>query len=175
MRHYTEVDLLELCYLPPSEMVPVRAHLSECADCTLRYDGLQRKLRSAATVGCPKIEEKPQTYWDRQRFAVMRKVQGKPIPQSHRISNSVRVAAAALVLIASTALIYRASTPVREPEPASVMSTLPQTEVDAAAEVLQELRAVNDPWGSEELSEFRGIVEWESWTADPEDVVRGES
>lgn len=179
MNHYTEVDLLEVHYLPRTELVPVHQHLSSCAECMSRYDTLQKKLRASVGVSCSRIEEKPQTFWDRQRFSIMRKIQAQP-RQAARPSRSFGwvALAASLIIVASLVLILRESPSAGmpgsvAPDIVSVEAGERLPEIDAAADVFQELRAVNDPWNSDELSPFRGAVEWETWTTEPAGTAGG--
>jgi hypothetical protein len=179
VKHYTEADLLELYYLPPAEVIPIRVHLAECGPCALRYHGLQRKLQGAATIGCSGADEKPQSFWDRQRFSVMRKIQNRP-KTARRLRPGVAIAAAVAVplLIISTLGVSRwltndSLTPTVAPAVVAIESA--PAGADVTAEILQDLRAVNDPWSSDELRPFREVVEWESWAADPEPDSGGES
>lgn len=179
MKHYSEVDLLEVHYLPAAELVPVHKHLSSCPECMSRYDTLQKKLRASIGASCGRIEQKPQTFWDRQRFSIMRKIQEQPrqISRPSRSYAWVGIAAALIIVVALALILGQdPSAGMRgsaAPEVATVESQEPLPEIDAAADVFQELRAVNDPWSSDELSGFRGAVEWETWTTEPARAAGG--
>ncbi len=179
MKHYTEVDLLEVHYLPAEALMPVHKHLSSCPECMSRYDSLQKKLRTAARLPCSLVDQKPATFWDRQRFSIMRKIQARPAqaPAINTPPRSWIAAAAAMVVVASIVLVLTtrpdAGMAPSNESIALVQTIAPETEIDAAADVFQELRAVNDPWNSDELSPFRGAVEWETWTAESPATPRG--
>lgn len=176
MRHYSEAELLELFYLPPADFLPMRVHMAECEECTLRYHGLQKKLQPPP---CETHSEKEATFWDRQRFSIMRKIQAheSAAPQRQFPMRYIAAAAAVVLLLVSGILIFR---PAIDPSAADVSPALSaaadeEPPVDPAAEIFQELRAVNDPWSSEELEPFRDVVEWESWAVEQAPATRGES
>ncbi|HUF16650.1 MAG TPA: hypothetical protein VMS12_01255 [Thermoanaerobaculia bacterium] len=178
MKHYTEVDLLEVHYLPPEALIPVHKHLSACRECMSKYDSLQKKLRSSAEVSCSRIEQKPATFWDRQRFSIMRKIQSHPrqVARKPAIGKLLAVAAMLLIMVSGVVLVREYSAADPAPQGASdvlVEQKQAEPDIDAAADVFQELRALNDPWSSEELSPFRGAVEWETWTTEPASDPRG--
>jgi hypothetical protein len=91
-QHFSEADLLETYYTQPGESLPVMMHLADCSDCAARYERLERKLRSLSSCE----HDKPETFWARQRIAVMRKIDAR----RDRSSFGARfAAAAALVLV----------------------------------------------------------------------------
>ena len=67
-KHYSEAELLETYYTQPGESMPVMMHLASCTDCAARYERLERKLRNLASCA---VDEKPQTFWTRQRMLIM--------------------------------------------------------------------------------------------------------
>jgi hypothetical protein len=150
--HFTEADLLETYYMQPGESMPVMMHLASCTDCASRYERLERKLREAAA--CP--AEKPETFWSRQRHAIMRRLPAAP----HRVRAGAiaRVAAAALlVFLSGGVILYREMKPAR-PAPAPQTTT-----VAAKAAAVEEMHDPINPWESDELKDFHEMVQWESW------------
>ena len=150
MKHYSEADLLETYYMQPGASLPVMMHLADCSDCAARYERLDRKIRGVAS-SCH--TEQPESFWSRQRHAIMHRVQQQP-----RVSRTRRLAAAALlVTVLGGALAgYRAT------------SERPQQRPQAAQAVVVTTPSVPaDPWESEQLDEFRSMVAWESWEGEP--------
>ena len=149
-KHYSEAELLETYYMMPDQSVPVMQHLRGCEECIARYNRLEQKLRAAAA--CPTM---PVTFWSFQRGSIMRRVdkQRSATSQSPR---TWRVAAAAmLAFFLGGAVVYETVKPA--PRPAVAATTAAAV---PAAEA-EELTA--DPWQSDELKDFRAVVEWESW------------
>ena len=139
--HYSEADLLETYYMQPGASMPVMMHLADCTDCAARYERLEKKVRG---LGACAHDDKPDTFWARQRIAVMRK-----LPRNASMTRTVRVAAAALLV--ATLGGWMASRTREVPAPAV------QTEITV------QVTTPADPWESEELDEFRSLVAWESW------------
>ena len=139
-QHFTEADLLETYYTKPGESMPVMMHLADCADCAARYERLERKMRGLRE--CPH-EEKPDTFWVRQRMQIMRKIDARRT----RRTSFARVAAAAAIVLGVTATV----TFDRAKEPATV--TVPVVEESS-------------PWQSDALNDYSSMVEWESWVKD---------
>ncbi|MFL6248435.1 MAG: hypothetical protein ACJ74H_20600 [Thermoanaerobaculia bacterium] len=137
-QHYSEADLLETYYMQPGASMPVMMHLADCTDCAARYERLEKKVRGLAACA---HDEKPDTFWARQRIAVMRK-----LPR-HSSARTMRIAAAALLV--ATLGGWLAS---RQTEPAPVQQ-----------EITVQVTTPDDPWDSEELGEYRSLVAWESW------------
>ena len=149
--HFSEADLLETYYLQPGESMPVMMHLAVCDECASKYARLERKLREAAA--CP---TKPETFWSRQRLSIMRRIAARPAKIA-RIGAAARIAAAAtLAFVLGGAVVYHQTKPV--PAPA-------QTATTAAAKTpnVDEMHVAINPWESDELKEFHGVVQWESW------------
>jgi anti-sigma factor RsiW len=141
-QHFTEADLLETYYTKPGESMPVMMHLADCPDCAARYERLERKMRGLRE--CPH-EEKPETFWARQRLSVMRKIDARRA----RRGMVGRLAAAAIVVLAvTTPLVWdRVDEPVSHP----VVETVAPAPPD------------DSPWASEELNDYSSMVAWESW------------
>ena len=154
--HYTEADLLETYYTKPGESMPVMMHLASCSECAARYERLERKMREAAA--CP--NEKPDSFWARQRISIMRKVHGMEKPHA-RSAGPARIAAAAvLAFLLGGAVVYEVT---RHQEEKTVTATHASA---AAVKSADDVQLPRDPWQSEELQEFRPIVEWESWMSE---------
>ena len=145
-QHYSEADLLETYYTQPGQSMPVMMHLADCADCAARYERLERKVRSLAACH----DDKPETFWTRQRMLITRRIAGRP---SH-VARVTRVAAAAALVVAlgGVATWKQLDTP----------TPLPVTPVAATA-ATAELTVSADPWESEQLDDFQSLVAWESW------------
>lgn len=145
-RHYSEADLLETYYVQPGASMPVMMHLADCTDCAARYEKLEKKVRGLAACG---HDEKPDTFWARQRIAVMRK-----LPRDAAATRATRIAAAAL-LVATLGgwMTWRSN---EQP----VIATAP---VVASEEITVQVTSSTDPWDSEELDEYGSLVAWESW------------
>lgn len=142
--HYSEADLLETYYTQPGASMPVMMHLADCADCASRYERLEKKVRALSSCA---HDEKPETFWSRQRLSVLRRIHAQRPSTTARIT---RVAAAAALVVALGGWFTS-----RQPD-------RPVAEV-APAEVSIQVTTSPDPWESDELSEFHSIVAWESW------------
>jgi anti-sigma factor RsiW len=147
-QHYSEADLLETYYMQPGASMPVMMHLADCSDCASRYERLEKKVRGLSACA---HDDKPDTFWARQRFSVMRKL-GAQRPSHARIA---RVAAAA-VLVAALGGWFTS----RQVDPPAATRVVSSTQ---APEIAIQVTTPADPWDSEELDEFQSIVAWESW------------
>jgi anti-sigma factor RsiW len=156
--HFSEADLLETYYMKPGESLPVMMHLADCADCAANYERLETKMRSLRS--CHR-DEKPETFWARQRISVMRKIDARRERRASfsRIAPIARIAAAAMLVLLLGALV----TWERGDAPAPVQSV--QSVQTAALEETTTLdaTATADPWASEELNDYSSMVAWESW------------
>lgn len=155
-QHYSEADLLETYYTQPGDSMPVMMHLADCSECAARYERLERKLRGVAACH----DEKPETFWARQRISIMRKVGAQP---TRRPRVAGIAAAAALTLVLGGLVTWKAvdessSRPVVETRPTTVTASLD----DSKTRRLED-SAPADPWQSEELKDFQSMVAWESW------------
>jgi len=168
MKHYSEADLLETYYMQPGESMPVMLHLAGCSDCAARYERLERKLREAAT--CQHHREKPESFWSRQRRTIMLSISSY---RERRISAARTwrtVAAAVLSFFLGGAVMYEAVKP-QPPAPHPVTTTRQAARESAPADDPQlkpgsDDLLTHDAWQSDELRQFHGVVEWESWTPD---------
>ena len=158
--HYTEADLLETYYMKPGESMPVMMHLADCADCAARYERLEKKMHSLRECAHDK-QQKPETFWVRQRISVMRKIDAKR-ERSASFARVARVAAAAMLVLVIGALV----TWDRVDESAS----RPVVETAAATSVPLDDSSTRDlddsPWESDELNDYSSMVAWESWVED---------
>ena len=150
--HYSEADLLETYYTQPGQSMPVMMHLASCSECARRYDRLDRKLREAAA--CP--DEKPETFWSRQRLSIMRRIAGRH--DAVRVKPAAKVAAAALLaFISGAAVMYH------ELQPAKSAAAPAKSAVAAKAPSVDDMHAPINPWQSDELKSYHEVVQWESW------------
>ena len=152
--HYSEADLLETYYTQPGESLPVMMHLADCSECASRYERIERKVRSLGACG---HDEKPDTFWARQRISIMRRVNR----QTHT-SSIARVAAAAVLALVLGGVVVsnRDDVPTPVQKPAVLTAT---TAVSTESAIAKQSDDATDPWQSEELKEFGSMVEWESW------------
>jgi hypothetical protein len=165
MNHLSDEELIEFHYFGEGE---AEGHLRTCPGCNGRYESLRRRLTAAAAEEMAGATDRPDTFWARQRFSVMRRIAaGAPETSLPARTQRWAVAAAAMVLVSSF-LLYRSSAssvlPTVAPVATVAAAPTPRTAENPAGEVFQEIRALNDPWESDELKPFRGAVEWESWT-----------
>ncbi|HUR82926.1 MAG TPA: hypothetical protein VM733_19350 [Thermoanaerobaculia bacterium] len=154
--HFSEADLLETYYTRPGQSLPVMMHLADCAECAARYERLESKMRGLSS--CHRDDEKPETFWARQRISVMRKIDRRR-ERSAAIARVTRVAAAAmLVMVLSGLLMWkRADAPATRP----VVNVVQTAAIDDAA--AQRNLDDSNPWQSEELKDYSSMVDWESW------------
>lgn len=147
-QHYSEADLLETYYMQPGASMPVMMHLADCTDCAMRYERLETKVRGLSSCA---HDEKPETFWARQRIAVMHKI---GVKQRSTTARTLRVAASA-VLVAALGGWMTSRQFTETPTTPAVVNRAPEITVQVTSPV--------DPWESEELDEFHSIVAWESW------------
>ena len=156
MKHYSEADLLETYYTQPGDSMPVMMHLADCTDCAARYERLERKIRGLGACE----QDKPETFWARQRMLVMRRIDTRHSPRFSHLA-----AAAALVLVLGGVITWNE---VSESQSRTVSE--PAT-VTASAETVNTVS--DDPWQSDELKDYQSMVAWESWV--DSDTKNGES
>lgn len=164
MKHYSEVELLELYYIPGAA-TKAYLHVAECESCRGTYDRLEKKLRSAAS-SCDGVEQKPDSFWSRQRLTIMRDV-SRAAP-ARRVHSRYLAAAAAAIVITISGVVWNFNQSnltnelARIESRSAVLISSSQERADAE---------FTDPWDSEQLGEFRSVIEWESWVPSS----RGES
>jgi anti-sigma factor RsiW len=147
MKHFSEAELLETHYTQPGESMPVMLHLASCTECAAKYERLEKKLRGLTSCA----SEKPQTFWTRQRMLIMRGVE-KQRSRGESAARTWRVAAAAvLAFILGGSVVYET---VKPAPPPPVVIAQPQPKVEDPT---------HDAWQSDELRDFHGIVQWETW------------
>ena len=141
--------------MQPGQSMPVMMHLAECSECAARYARLERKLREAASCEV----EKPDTFWMQQRLSIMRKVAARPMQLTRAGRAFALAAAAAIAFVLGGLVVYKTLDPAIESGPVATIST----QQASPTPVVEELQVAGDPWQSEELEDFRSVVEWESW------------
>lgn len=165
-RHYSEADLLETYYMQPGQSMPVMMHLAECSDCAARYERLELKLREAASCHT----SQPETFWSRQRHTIMRSIRVRR-ERSVVAVRAWRIAAAAiLAFLIGGAVVFET---VKPSPPEIQTTTIAKTatrkkppSVEPAPKTPPEDLLLHDAWQSDELRQFHGVVQWESWTPD---------
>lgn len=159
-KHYSEADLLETYYTQPGESMPVMMHLASCTECAARYEKLDRKLREAAACHT----ERPATFWARQRLSIMKSIGARTAAAAHSVRPWRVAAAAVLAFLLGGALVYETVQPKLH-KPAVYVAAPAQTSTAAPANDGEDLQPPRDPWESDELQDFHGVVQWESWVA----------
>ncbi|HET7712837.1 MAG TPA: hypothetical protein VFL80_12965 [Thermoanaerobaculia bacterium] len=153
--HYSEADLLETYYLKPGESMPVMMHLASCGECAARYERLERKLRETSCHS----DQRPDTFWTRQRLSIMRRI-ARDGRRPAILGRTARIAAAAaLAFFMGGAVVFKVLEPALDAPPAVITTAQNETPSPLA----DEAAIPSDPWQSDELDEFRPVVEWESW------------
>lgn len=158
--HFSEADLLETYYTQPGESMPVMMHLADCSECAARYERLERKVRA---LGACAHGEKPETFWARQRLAVMRKIDARR-DRTTSASRVLRIAAAAVLVLMLGALITWNR--VDNSSSRQVAEEVTLTASSAPLEDPTTRRLDDSPWASDELKEYSSMVAWESWVED---------
>jgi anti-sigma factor RsiW len=151
MKHFSEAELLETYYTQPGESMPVMMHLASCTECAARYERLERKLRNLASCA---VDEKPQTFWTRQRMLIMRGIDAHK-QRGESAARTWRVAAAAVLAFVLGGTVVYETVDAPKPAPQIIVHTQPKTPVEEPV--------VHDAWQSEELRDFHGMVQWETW------------
>src|SRR5438132_13089980 len=156
-KHYSEADLLETYYMQPGQSMPVMMHRADCAECRAKYERLERKLREAAACNV----ERPATFWARQRLSIMRRIDSQRA-QGDVVNRTLRVAAAALLaFFLGGAVVYKVVEPALKRQPVVISN-----HATPAPSIPDELQVPRDPWQSDELQDFHGVVQWESWVSE---------
>jgi anti-sigma factor RsiW len=148
-QHFSEADLLETYYMRPGESMPVMMHLADCDECAARYERLAGKLQSLRSCA---HDEKPETFWARQRLSVMRRIDARRSPRVRQYA-----AAAALVVALGGLATWQS---IDKPTPEGVIAT---PAVSAPLDTAAATTLDESPWASEELDDYSSIVAWESW------------
>ena len=160
-QHYSEADLLETYYTQPGESMPVMMHLADCGECAARYDRLEGKVRALGACG---HDEKPETFWARQRISIMRRIDGRR-DRSTMIARTRRLAAAAVLTLVAAGVITWSYE--RDLAPSAAPPETRQATVTASLQETQTRQTTPsvaiDPWESDELRDFQSVVAWESW------------
>ena len=162
MRHYDELELLEAAYLPATEASAIESHVSSCAICAARRKTVEQTMDRSRRQLDQVVDSKPESFWKRQQLAVSRAALAEAHERRHRAPRLA--AAAALLMVLSGVLAYQ-----HRPVPVAVVATTTMTETTIATQTalveptisIQE--ATTDPWESDQLKDYQGLVEWESW------------
>lgn len=158
-KHFSEADLLETYYTQPGESMPVMMHLADCEECAARYERLERKIRGTRGACHNDVDEKPDTFWTRQRLSIMRRVENEK-RQRLTLGQTMRIAAAAaLAFILGGIATYRTIEPGQKTDTVAVVTAAKTPSVTASTDTTMPA----DPWESEELDDYQSMVDWESW------------
>ena len=164
-KHFSEAELLETYYTQPGESMPVMMHLASCADCAARYERLEGKLRNLASCA---VDEKQPTFWTRQRMLIMRGIDARK-QRGESVGRTWRVAAAAVLAFALGGTVVYETVEPRAMKPPVIAQTHTQPAAPADEPV------VHDAWQSEELRDFHGMVQWETWDDTKTEARKGSS
>jgi hypothetical protein len=157
--HYSEADLLETYYMQPGESMSVMMHLADCVDCAGRYERIERKVRGLAACD---HDEKPETFWVRQRMSILRRV-GSRAPEAGHWPRTLRVAAAAVLFLILGGIVTSKRLQLVQPVAPAPVVVQTATAVSNEPALTRPAEDTTDPWQSDELKEFGSMVEWESW------------
>lgn len=181
MRHLTTETLVEGILLGESGETESR-HLGRCADCRRRLESIRSRLDESAGRFDRRVDDQPETFWERQRMAITRSI-GRKRPSRFPSRIALRralLAAAALTLtiVGGAALFEGVIRKSVEPRLATTTqpSVVESTETEAAAPLTGiSTDSSYDPWAAEELAEFQDVVAWESWLAEEAEPAGGTS
>jgi len=166
MKHYSEAELLETYYTQPGESMPVMMHLASCSDCAARYERLEAKLRGLAACDVRDIDDKPQTFWTRQRMLIVRGIDAR----RHHGESAARVwrvaAAAVFAFVLGGTVVYKTFDTPKPAQQQIVVQAAPPKAEDPVA---------HDAWQSDELRDFHGMVQWETWDDAKTQAPKGSS
>jgi hypothetical protein len=165
--HYSEADLLETYYMQPGESMPVMMHLANCGDCAARYERLEKKLHDAASCHTD-IDDRPETFWSRQRHTIMHSIAARRVRGIAAVRTWRAAAAAILAFVLGGAVVYESIKPEAYVQRAELTERA-RSALDRSAQALADETILHDPWQSDQLRDFHGVVAWESWEdANPE-------
>lgn len=162
MKHYSEIDLVELHYLG-DEAAEMRAHVDACDECAARFRAISSSLADSAAK---QRTEVPEFFWARQKHAILRRVATERHPWWRKPVARFSVAAGFALFIGAAWLVVASRQTVQiNPGPAAVTQTasaaVDPTAIDPAA--AGDFDPSDDPWASDELAPLRDVVAWESW------------
>jgi hypothetical protein len=164
MKHYSEADLLETYYMQPGQSMPVMMHLAECTDCAARYERLEAKLRQSASCHT----SQPDTFWSRQRHTIMRTIRTRRDRSVVATRAWRTAAAAALAFLLGGAVVFETIKPSASNAKTTTVTDAKATNkppiVEPGPKTPPEDLLLHDAWQSDELRQFHGVVQWESWT-----------
>ena len=64
MSHYSEIDMMELYYLPDSSPEAGR-HISGCRECSVLWAVVERRVARAAAAHRDEVDAMPESFWHR--------------------------------------------------------------------------------------------------------------
>jgi hypothetical protein len=161
MTHYGDIDLIDLYYLG-DEAAEMRQHVDACAECAGKYRALSASLAASAARQRPDM---PESFWARQKHAILRRVAAERRPWWQKPVMRFSVAAGfALVIAGGWLMVARQQTAPLQPHPVVTQTAAAAVDPQPAdSAILGEFDAGADPWASDELEPLRGVVAWESW------------
>jgi hypothetical protein len=161
MSHYSEIDMMELYYLPDSSPEGVR-HVAECHECAVRWAALEAKIAKAAEAHRDRVDALPESFWQRQRLQIDRTIDAQAGARRNR-GRLFSIAAAILVAFIAGALMLQRSIGIPSHDPAPVVQTATGTTAATVGDDSLDVLQASDPWESEQLNSYQDVVEWESW------------
>lgn len=162
MKHFDELELLDAFYLPDSAPEQMQ-HVGQCGECAARFAALSRELRQSAAELDAHLDAKPETFWTRQRLAIVRDLDGGARRAQVAAWRRFAVAASFFAVLGTALLVHPRPQVTHAPAPVTRTVTA-ATPRDAAA--VDVVAASDDPWQSDELSAYHDVVQWESWSDD---------
>lgn len=155
MKHLDAADIVELMLVDESDE-DKRRHLVDCASCTDASADVKTLLDSQKSEHRAAVAAMPETFWSRQRFAATR-----AIARRRRRAIVARLSTAAALIAAVVAGAMFSSN-----DPATTAPPQQPQIAQAAAELTPPDLVAEDPWESEQLSDYGTLVDWESWAAE---------
>jgi hypothetical protein len=165
--HLDDGDLVALELLP-DDAPDSRLHLATCAGCRSRLEIIRGSLADLRSSHEGSVERRDATLWKAQELRIMREV-----TRARRPASTNRAFAAAALLVVALGGFWLGRTSIdRAADPAPMASTpgtvgAAPSAADASESVWMPVNGSStDPWEIESLSEFRPVVDWESWVVE---------
>lgn len=164
MKHLDVADLVELHYL--GDESAAAAHVRACGLCAAGLERIREELRRDVSLHAERLHARPDTFWQRQRLAILRSLSGRRVEPR---PTARYAAAAALVVMLSGALAYKTLIPGSDRSSPSEPATIATATATAApaetspTPVTVATTSASDPWESDALDEYHDLVNWESW------------
>lgn len=150
MKHLEMADLVELM-LVDDERSAKHLHVSSCETCTRKLAEVREVIAKQRAEHRSELGAKDATFWSRQRIAASRSV------SRHRNGQlAARVAAAAALVAVISGGAYFSSN----------IANAPEVAVPVQADLAASETTPEDPWQSDQLSDYGALVDWESWAAE---------